>query len=189
MCVLSRSSPVWLLATSWTVARQAPLLWDSPGKNAGVAFHFLVQGNLLEPGIKPKSPMSPASAGGFLPVSTTWEAQSVSSVAQLWLTPCDHVGSLKSMKLCLKKKKQVNFMVCNLYLYSPVLKIIMEVGFLHPSLSAIQETWVRSLVGEDALEEGMATHSSILAWRIPWKEEPVGLQSVGLQKGWTHLSN
>ena len=93
------------------------------------------------------------------------------------------------MKLCLKKKKQVNFMVCNLYLYSPVLKIIMEVGFLHPSLSAIQETWVRSLVGEDALEEGMATHSSILAWRIPWKEEPVGLQSAGLQKGQTQLSN
>ena len=56
-----------------------------------------------------------------------------------------------------------------------------KVGFLHPSLSAIQETWVRSLVGEDALEEGMATHSSILAWRIPWTEEPGGLQSMGSQ--------
>jgi len=99
------------------------------------------------------------------------------------------VGSLKSMKLSLKKKKKGNFMVCNLYLYSTVLKIIMEVGFLHPSLSAIQETWVRSLVGEDALEEGMATHSSILAWRIKWTEESVGLQSVGLQKGRTQLSD
>ena len=40
---------------------------------------------------------------------------------------------------------------------------------------AMQETWVRSLGWEDPLEEGMATHSSILAWRIPWTEEPGGL--------------
>ena len=39
--------------------------------------------------------------------------------------------------------------------------------------------WVRSLYQEDPLEEGMATHCSILAWRIPWTEEPGGLQSVG----------
>ena len=39
--------------------------------------------------------------------------------------------------------------------------------------------WVRSLDGEDPMEEGMATHSNILAWRIPWTEEPGGLQSVG----------
>ena len=47
---------------------------------------------------------------------------------------------------------------------------------------AIQETWVRSLGQEDPLEKGMATHSSILAWRIPWPEEPGGLQSMGLQR-------
>ena len=40
------------------------------------------------------------------------------------------------------------------------------------SLPALQETWVRSLGQKDPLEEGMATHSSILAWRIPWAEEP-----------------
>ena len=40
----------------------------------------------------------------------------------------------------------------------------------------------QSLGGEDPLEEGMATHSSILAWRIPWTEEPQGLQSMGLQR-------
>ena len=45
-----------------------------------------------------------------------------------------------------------------------------------------QELWVQSLGWEDALEEEMATHSSILAWRIPWTEEPGGLQSVGLQR-------
>ena len=47
-------------------------------------------------------------------------------------------------------------------------------------LPAMQETWVRSLGREDPLKE-MATHSNILAWRIPWTEEPVGLQSTGLQ--------
>ena len=45
-----------------------------------------------------------------------------------------------------------------------------------------QETWVRSLGREDPLEEEMATHSSILAWEIPWTEEPGGLQSTGLQR-------
>ena len=48
--------------------------------------------------------------------------------------------------------------------------------------SAVQETWVRSLGWEDPLEEGKATHSSILAWRIPWTEEPGGLQSMGWQR-------
>ena len=46
-------------------------------------------------------------------------------------------------------------------------------------LPAMQETWVRSLDQEDPLEKEMATHSSILAWRIPWTEEPDGLQSMG----------
>ena len=46
----------------------------------------------------------------------------------------------------------------------------------------MQETWVRSLDQEDPLEKGMATHSSILAWRIPWTEEPDGLQSMGPQR-------
>ena len=44
------------------------------------------------------------------------------------------------------------------------------------------ETWVRSLGWEDPLEEEMATHSSILAWEIPWTKEPDGLQSVGSQR-------
>ena len=46
---------------------------------------------------------------------------------------------------------------------------------------AMQETWVQSLSGKDPLEEGMATVSSILAWRIPWTEEPGGLPSMGSQ--------
>ena len=47
---------------------------------------------------------------------------------------------------------------------------------------ALQETQVRFLSQEDPLEEGMATHSSILAWRIPWTEEPGGLQFIGSQR-------
>ena len=49
-------------------------------------------------------------------------------------------------------------------------------------MQEMYETRVRSLGQEDPLEEGMATHSSILAWRIPWTEEPGGLQSMGSQR-------
>ena len=48
-------------------------------------------------------------------------------------------------------------------------------------LFAMQETWVRSLGWEDPLEKEMAAHSSIHAWKIPWMEEPGGLQSMGSQ--------
>ena len=50
------------------------------------------------------------------------------------------------------------------------------------SLPAMCETQVQSLGWEELLEEGMATHSSILAWRIPWTKEPGGLQSMGSQR-------
>ena len=80
-----------------------------------------------------------------------------------------------------------------------VLGVGCQEGFLSPRISAgtkrlykntlvvqtvknlpvVQETLVRSLGGEDPLEKGMATHSSGLAWRIPWTEEPGGLQSMG----------
>ena len=56
-------------------------------------------------------------------------------------------------------------------------------------LSTTQETQVPSLGREDPLEEGMATHSSILARRIPWTEEPNGLQSKGSQKSWTRVND
>ena len=48
--------------------------------------------------------------------------------------------------------------------------------------NAVRETWVQSLCWEDPLEKGMATHSSILAWRISWTEEPSKLQSMGSQR-------
>ena len=50
------------------------------------------------------------------------------------------------------------------------------------NLPAMQETWVQSLDQEDPLENEMAIHSSILAWKIPWTQEPGGLQSMGPQE-------
>ena len=60
-------------------------------------------------------------------------------------------------------------------------------GSLVKNLPAKQETWVRALGQEDPLEEEMATHSNMLAWRIPWTEEPGGLQSTGKQESWIWL--
>ena len=61
------------------------------------------------------------------------------------------------------------------------------------NLPAVQETWVQSLGWEDPLEKGMTTHSSILAWRIPWTEEPGGSHTIlcvyAVAKTWTRLSN
>ena len=58
-----------------------------------------------------------------------------------------------------------------------------------PAMRETREAWVQSLGGEDALEKEMATHCSILAWEIPWTEEPGGLQSMGSQKSQTRLSD
>ena len=63
-----------------------------------------------------------------------------------------------------------------IYIYIYIYRASMVVQMVK-NLPATQETWVRSLVGEDPLEKGLATHSSILAWRIPWREDPGRLQS------------
>ena len=55
-------------------------------------------------------------------------------------------------------------------------------GSVVKNLPAMQETQVQSLGQEDPLEKAMATHSSILAWEVPWTEEPGGLQSMGSQR-------
>ena len=60
--------------------------------------------------------------------------------------------------------------------------VSQQVAQMVKNLPAIQETPVQSLGWEDPLEKGMETHSSVLAWRIPWTEEPGGLQSIGSQR-------
>ena len=62
------------------------------------------------------------------------------------------------------------------------IKVKHSMAQMVKNLPAMQETWVLSLVQEDLLEKRMATHSSILAWRIPWTEEPGRLQSMGSQR-------
>ena len=68
---------------------------------------------------------------------------------------------------------------------SAALSFIIGVGMVAQmikNLPAVQETWVQPLGQEDPLEEGMATHSGILAWRVPWTEEPGELQCTGSQR-------
>ena len=70
-------------------------------------------------------------------------------------------------------------------MYSTMERASLVAQRLKP-LPIMWETWVRSLGQEDPLEKEMATHSSILAWRIPWTEEPGGRQRVhGVSKSWT----
>ena len=57
------------------------------------------------------------------------------------------------------------------------------------NLPTMNETWVQYLGQEDPLQKGMASYSSILAWRIPWTEEPGRLQSMGVSKSQTRLTN
>ena len=70
--------------------------------------------------------------------------------------------------------REPNFMLIWIVLSFP--------GSSDGSLLAMQETWVPALGGKDPLVKGMETHSSILAWRIPWTEEHGGLQSIKLQR-------
>ena len=69
--------------------------------------------------------------------------------------------------------------------FIPLLNGASLVAHLVKNLPALQETWVQFLGWEDTLEKEMATHSSTLAWKIPWTEEPGGLQSMGSQKSQT----
>ena len=78
--------------------------------------------------------------------------------------------------LILRKSKQI---IIILILYGETAE--SRVVQLVKNLSAMEAIWVQSLDQEDPLEEELATHSSILAWKIPWTEEPGGLQYVGSQ--------
>ena len=70
-CVLSC---IWLFAAPWTVPMKLLCPWNFPGKNTRGGCHFLLQGALPNPGIRPKSLVSPALVGGFFTTRTTWEA-------------------------------------------------------------------------------------------------------------------
>ena len=71
--------------------------------------------------------------------------------------------------------------------YSSV-SVSIPSGSVVKNLSAMQESWVQSMGQEDSLEKGMATHSSVLVWKIPWTEELGRPLSMGSQKSRTRLS-
>ena len=78
--------------------------------------------------------------------------------------------------------QMLSFQQTMVYLTSPYLNRASLVAQMVKYLPAMQETQVQSLGWEDPLEKGMATHSSILVWRIPWAEEPGRLRSMWSQK-------
>ena len=103
----------------------------------------------------------------------------------VWTALQDNIVFLFLCSLCTQK---IRFLLSSHLIWAPILTrgpdtlshhlwayLVAQVVKIRPTM---QETWVQSLGWEDALEEGMATHSSILAWRIPWTEEPGGVQSI-----------
>ena len=121
-------SRVWLFATPWTVAPQAPLSMGFFRQEYWSGWPFPSPADLPDPGIELKVSCIPGPCSHSIPFWASLIAQLVKNLPAMW------------------------------------------------------ETWVRSLGQEDPLEREMATHSSILAWRIPWTEEPGGLQFMQSQE-------
>ena len=129
---------------------------------------FPSPGGPPNPGIEPASPISPALAGRFFTTEPRGKP-SLNNIQSWWnvkiytrgRSPCtqNHILYIRPKRL----------------LISLVVQSVKR-------LLAMRDTWVRSLGRDDLLEKDMATHSSTLAWKIPWMEEPGGLQSVGLQR-------
>ena len=128
--------------------------WDSPGKNTGVGCHFLLQG------IFPTQESNPCLfcllhwQEGSLPLGPPGKPNNLLGIK--YIKPHLTLGLFKNT-------------------YSLVAQSVKN-------LPAVQETRVRSLGWEDPLEKEMATHSSILAWKISWTQEPGRLHSMGSQR-------
>ena len=127
-------SHVWLFATPWTVAYQAP-------PSMGFSRHEYWSGLPF-----------PSPGGSSQPRDQIQGSCSPGRCFNLWATRFISLGSFITLDYMAQRLKH---------------------------LPAMLETWIRSLCQEDPLEKEMATHSSILAWRIPWREEPGRLLSTG----------
>ena len=140
--------------TQWTITHQAPLSIGFPKPDYWSGLPLPSPGDLLHPGIEPRSP-----------------ALQVDSL------PTELQGKLLSNSTCL--------MPCTSSFFSSVICLMYKgfpVAWMVKNLPAVQETQVQPLSQEDPLEKGMAIHTSILAWRIPWTEEPGRLQAMGAQR-------
>ena len=154
--MLSQFSCVRLFATLWTVVCQAPLSMGFSRQEYWRGLPCPPPGDIHNPGIKASFFMSKF----FLSCYKTWISFHKMKREKRW----------KSSKLV------ASFTNCFRIRWASSLAQRLK------RLPGMRETWVRSLGGEDPLEKEMATHSSTLAWRIPWREEPGRLQSMGSQR-------
>ena len=153
-------------------------LWPHGCSSPGSSVHRILQARILEwlpcpppgdlpdPGIQPKSPMSPALAADSLPL-------------------CHLASPSLSTKFQIKREEKKYWIVYRTSQVEPVVKNL-------PANSGDTREVGLSPGPEDPLEEGMATHSSLLAWRIPWTEEPGGPRSTGSQRvrySWSNLAH
>ena len=170
--------------------------WNSPGQNTGVGSFSLLQGIFPTQGSNPGLPHCkldslPAELQGK-PKNTG--VGSLSLLQRIFLTQESSWGLLHCRWILYQLKVLIH---CHLAStngdseqgggetgipQSFNLQPGLEVALTVKNLPAMQETRVQSLDWEDPLEKGMATHSSILGWRIPWTEEPGGLQSIESQR-------
>ena len=144
-----------LFAVPWTVVYQAHLSMEFSRQQYWSGQPFPSPGDLPNPGIKPRYPASPALVEGLLTTESSG--------------------------------KPITFVI-NLKTYGHLLHVRLHLDWASlmaqsvKNLPVVQETRVQSLRREAPLEKAIATHSSVLAWRIPWTEGPGGLQSTGSQK-------
>ena len=177
----------------WPHKRQPARLlcpWNPPGKNTEVDCHSLLQRIFptqgLNPGLLHRRQIwsldweDPLEKGIVYPLQYSGLENSmdciVHGVAKSWTWLSDFHFQIVSNDF------PVTQVVKNLNKYKRLIKSSIDdrASGICLRMQEMQETWVRSLGQEDPLEEEMATHSSILAWKIPWAEEPGGLQSVGV---------
>ena len=118
-----------------------------------------------------------------------WGAIAFSEYSPKYLERCDMAPFSEKCKNLTRERSTYERIrdKCELSLHTHLVLVhqlshLSSGGSVVKNLPAMQETLVQSLGQEDPLEKGMATHSSILAWRIPWTEEHSGLQSMGLQR-------
>ena len=165
-CILSRSVVSDYSAASWTPGSSVREISQA---SIWSGLPFPPPRNIPDPGIKP---VSPALAGRFFTpellgsLTTSMSTDSTNRFSLLWQgkSPADLEG---------KESDEVRYLFPNR---------ASAVAQMVKTLPTTQETWVPSLGWDDSLEKGIATHSSIIVWRVPWTEEPGRLQSIGLQR-------
>ena len=145
--------------------------WDSPGKNTGVGCHFLLQ--CMK--VKSESEIAQSCLSLCDPMDCSLPGSSVHGIFQARVLEWSAIAFSGGLVLD------------DLYYIEVYSRYILFTQMVK-SLPAVQETQVRFLGQEDPLEKEMATHTSILAWRILWTEEPGGLVH-GVTKSQTRLSN